>query len=255
MGRGNSKRNGNGGIRAGSAGNGAAPAPNANVQNNGANPLQLSGSDADIQAQFAAMDDATLNNFMQNLPSRQDMRAQGLNDNELQRAVSALGMNEKPTVLDNATWDNEVKTNALDGVYLWRGVSGSGSMSASDVSNHMRSNDSTFIGDGVHGDGLYFTTQFSYARMYSDGTANSITKAFIDKTKARVTTESSIRSKQRKESNPTLRYMDISTYALYKGYNVIKAPGGNGSTPHSAGGQDFYVALSRSVLTIRDTSR
>lgn len=251
MGRGSSSRNGFTRARQ------ATPQPtggNDGTQGAGGGGGTAS-SDADAQARFMAMDDAQLRQFMGGLPSSSDMRANGLNSNELNKVTYALGMNEKPTVLDNATWDAKVQTDALDGVHIWRGVYGNGSMSSSDISNNMRSNDLTFQGDGIHGDGLYFTTQFSYARSYSDGKTNSITKAFIDKSKAKPVNETKLRSMQRNETSSQLRYMDISTYGVYKGYNVIVARGGNGSTSHKNGGQDFYVALTRSVLTIRDTSR
>lgn len=258
MGRGSSKRNGIGGV-----GSGMMSAANnqnmqsANDQNSQQAQNMFSGSDDQIQQQFMSMDDAALNSLLSNLPSRSTLLSQGLNTNETQKVVAALGMHEKPTILDNATWDAEAKVNALDNVHLWRGVTGAKGISAQDVTNHLRSSDKTYIGDGIHGDGLYFTTKFSYAKSYSDGTSNSITKAFIDKRKAKVVTEKSLLKMQSQEKKSTLLNMDLSTYGLYKGYNVIRVPGGNSgaSNSYSKGGQDFYVALSRSVLTIRDTSR
>lgn len=213
-------------------------------------------------AEFQKMDDNQLSAFMNDLPDYRSLRNMGLNDNELQQVVHKLGLHDKPVVLDNATWDAKVKSDALDGVYLWRGVDGRNGMTAEDIHNHLKFADVSYMGGGIHGDGIYFTTKFGYAESYSDFTSNSIMKAYIDKNKANVITEGKLRDMQSKESGVKSN-LDLSTYALQKGYNVIHCPGGNsthqGTVNHynsyKNGGQDFYVVLDRKTLVIRDTSK
>lgn len=216
-----------------------------------------------IWKQFQSMGDRQLGNF---LVQKNNVDVSTLNRwSDTQKTVTHLGMNDKPIVLDNASWDASASKNALDGVYLWRGVTGNSSlnMTARDVIDQLKFGDKTFIGDGIHGDGIYLTTKFGYAQSYSDGSDGSIAKAYIDKSKAKVITEGALRTMHSNESG-SAAYLDLSSYALYKGYNVIHVPGGNSAGKYGAvnnqysykkGGQDFYNVLDRSVLVIRDTSR
>lgn len=208
------------------------------------------GSDNDIIKSALNMND---DDFLKLLKTRRDdfdLMLDGLNNNATQATTDLMGLNQKPTVLSDADWDKKVQTDALGGETLWRGVEGTNRLSAEDISNNLRNSDKTFIGNGIHGNGLYFTTDKSYAKnLYSDGTKGSLTQAFIDKGKAMVVKEKTLRDMQRSESKKAMRDMDLSTYAIRKGYNVIAVPGGNFS--RSSNG-DFYVALSRSVLVIRN---
>ena len=119
-----------------------------------------------------------------------------------------------------------------------------------------------YIGDGVHGNGIYFSTSQYTAMSYGPSQAT----AFIDKNLARVVKESTLRNMfdhepaSVRQSFSGSDYMSgISSYALYKGYNVIVAPGGNGrQSVRQYGtkyGVDYYVPLTREVLVIREHNR
>lgn len=241
---------GSGGMAAKSAG------LSKSVSNNTANTT----SHAQAWSNFQKLDSSGVSQFMKD---RRNVDVSALNRwSDTQRTVAHLGMHDKPVVLDNATWDSSVKTNALDGVHLWRGVTSNAAMTAADVIYDLKFGKHTYIGDGIHGDGLYFTTKFSYAQGYSNKTDGSMAKAYIDKSKAKVITEGKL-ERMRSKDTTSAANLDLGSYALYKGYNVIHIPGGNAShnatvnhpQSHKNGGQDFYNVLDRSVLVIRDTSK
>lgn len=191
----------------------------------------------------------------------------------LQKTIQAMGLNEKPVVLDDAAFDASLRQNALDGVELYRGLTGSGSMTASDMTEYFKFGDRTLAGRGIHGDGFYFSTDQGTGRAYSDYTKNSVITGYIDKSKAKVITEKRLIAMYNKESGAiqsafggrtTGRDSVLAQYALYKGYNVIHVPGGNAGG-HSGttrsrnafknGSEDYYVPLMRSVMVVRKTSR
>ncbi len=196
----------------------------------------------------------------------------------LQKTIQHFNMNEKPTVLDDASFDSAVSSQALDGQTIYRGVYGNQQLTADQMNQYLMYGDNTLVGRGIHGDGLYFSTRLNTGRGYSDGTPGSVTTAYIDKSKAKSITEGALRRMYVKESAavqsafgsfPGNRPTAVSTsvmpqYALYKGYNVIHVPGGNrgGYVAHvnnsygvKNGGEDYYVPLTRSVLVFREHSK
>jgi hypothetical protein len=206
-------------------------------------------------------------NFVNNLNTMDDTNIPGNSWLELQRAVSTMGLNEKPVVLNDNTFDSQNLSDvALGGVELYRGLVGNSrvNLTASDIVESVKFGDNTIVGKGIHSDGFYFTTRQSTADMYSDGTPNSSLTAYIDKSKAKTITESKLLGMYRRESAGGRIKMDLSTYALYKGYNVIHVPGGNNGG-HTAttrnryafnnGGEDYYVPLIRSVMVIREHTK
>lgn len=177
---------------------------------------------------------------------------QGLNaTNATQRLVTELGMNGKPTILSKDEFDRVAAESGA--LLLYRGVTGNGTMSAEDIKQHTMRADLTYIGDGIHGDGLYFSTDRRTAQSYA-GWGGAVTTAFIDKSKMRAIDENKLDKMM--HSDPEYShtvFRDKSEYAIYKGYNVIIAYGGNGSIPHGKpNGEDFYVPIDRAVLVVRD---
>lgn len=182
--------------------------------------------------------------------------------NYLQGLVEKFGLHGKPTVLSDADYDKQFAENALDGIEVYRGLGTE--VNDDKYQQQFLYGDKAFIGDGIHGEGIYMTTNKQYAKDYAtfgnfDG---STVTGYIDKSKARVITESALSEmlKQDKAQN-TLNFFDggnLSAYALYKGYNVIHVPGGNNGEKYSVangGDNDFYIPLTRDVLVIREHTK
>lgn len=204
---------------------------------------------------FRKMSVEEAGNFIYNLKNPEFSAKDQNNNSSLQALTNALDLHDKPLVLRDDDFDRLQSTEALDGYVLFRGL---GYQSDDSVKNSIMYGDHTFQGKGRHGDGTYLTTRFSYADSYS-GTnlKNSMLTGFIDKNKAKVIEESTLRNMFARESSNVKRAFnggggrnsDISNYALYKGYNVIKVPNGNGN--YSSNGH-FYVPLHRGVIVFRE---
>jgi len=195
--------------------------------------------------------------------------AQGMNCyNTLQGLVERLDLHGKPVVLSDADYDSQLEANALNGVEIYRGL---GHVSNNKYQQQFLFGDKTYIGDGIHGEGIYMTTSQQYASDYasSDHTMSTVT-GFIDKSKARVITESEIKQMMQDEKifHKGFGLNEYTAYALHKGYNVIHVPGGNGGESESVKskgnrivngiaqrGNDFYIPLTREVLVMREHSR
>ena len=215
-------------------------------------------TDSEILDNFSTMSEQDQVNFIRNEVDNMNWsRLRGLNNNETQKMVEALGLHDKPMVLSDADFDATFKANAVDGVYMFRGVRGNQGLSPKQIVDSVKFGDKTFIGDGVHGDGIYLTTSYNYADGYAS-TKSGLMQAYLDKSKARVVEEQAIHLMKQMETNPRLKSLNTGAYALYKGFNVVKSTGGNSSVRSGrkqGGGQDFYIVLSREPLVIRDTVR
>lgn len=227
-------------------------------QNNNQNPVnniddwrKLSLADA---AQFAYNASANFDNY--------NASSLGMNSyNELQALVEALNMHDKPIVLSDADYDAQYKANALNGVELYRGL---GRDPSGKYQQQFLYGDKTFIGDGVHGQGIYMTTSSNYAVSYAGGSVSQETvTAFIDKSKAKVINEQTLDNKWSTLSNTDRRrFGSAANYALYLGYNTVHAVGGNhganyayGKGSQRNGYMDFYLPLTREILVCREHSR
>ena len=206
---------------------------------------------------YASMSNEDAANYYKGVRlSYEDSTKFGLNfGQKFQALVHDLGLHDKPIVLTDADYDRQMKTEALDGIELYRGVTNKAAVES------LMFSDYTYEGDGIHGDGLYFSTQQRTAIEYGK---NRMT-AYIDKTLARPVTESTLRSMLRNESHEVQWAFSgdsgLSAYAIKKGYNVIHVPGGNSGEYRSiakrgkTSGEDYYVPLVRNVLVFREHSR
>lgn len=212
-------------------------------------------NDADASAFVDALSGSSRN---RNDPDNGEMNP----TSSLQALVHKLNLHGKPTVLSDADFDNRLKNDALDGYELYRGF---GYQPDSGVIDAFKNGNTTYIGDGIHGGGIYFTTRKRYASHYFSGDANNATvTAFIDKNKARVIDENVLRN-QFSSLPPSLKRQysgisgdiddGISNYALHQGYNVIRAVGGNSRGKHNTSTGDFYVALTRDIFVVRQTTK
>ena len=176
----------------------------------------------------------------------------GLNTNGLSKLQYAMNATkESGVVLRDGDFDNQVNSAAYDGLILYRG-------STRAAIDNLMYGEHGYLGDGVHGDGIYFSTRINTANSYGSAQAT----AYIDKGLAKVVTE--IQLDKMLMSEPVnvrnvFRYSNSgrSAYALYKGYNVIRVEGGNHGTYSSIrvkgdSGEDYFVPLTRKVLVFRE---
>lgn len=207
---------------------------------------------ADVQA----MDDQQLHDFLVNV-NKTDIPA-FLNDIHLQKMVYALGMNDKPEIVDSATFKQLTSgPGALTPIYRTvndttvNGIP----VTAQDVCDMLTDGDLTYVGNGIHGDGLYFSNDLAGSKLYGHGGSQSKTLAAVLNQKAKVISERQLKSlydnfiKTHPQSRKALGFArsksthdSMSQFALTQGYNVI--------TSQQYGGEVYYTVLDRSVLTM-----
>lgn len=232
------------------------PSNNSTNSNSSSTYYRMSQDDF---SKLSINDASKLMNDVEKAINNKDLWGMGLNGNNFyQKTLMALGLHGKPTVLDNATFDQAFTTDSATPL-LFRGMN-----SESDVKS-LKFGDFTYASGGMHGCGAgYFATDVRYARGYGYNKKCGV-QAFIDKNKMKSITEGDLRTALSKESTAVQKafrgYSGLASYALYKGYNTIHIPGGNMgnytkpgvSGTHGHGGHDFYQPLTRDILVIRKT--
>lgn len=191
--------------------------------------------------------------------NKQKLRDEGLNaESRYQKLVYELGLNDKPKVLPAKEFDRLSKGQTL----VYRGVKDVSKLDsnlkidvikAKDIHNQMKYGDKMYVGDGSFGDGLYFTDSEGTAKRYGGDNAKNVATAFIDSNKIK-SIEFDKLSQMRQEyyskqfepggKKVSSLFSDISSFALYEGYNVIIADGGFG--------ESYYNVLDRSILVIKE---
>lgn len=248
-----------GSVGAYKSGGMASATPDSSANNSGNQDLQ----------NFRNMSEQDAANFVNNIPTHSASwyTKQGMNGyNNLQKLVEHLNLHDKPVVLSDADYDNQMKANALNGVELHRGL---GSDPSGQYQQQFLYGDKVYEGDGIHGEGIYMTTSWKYAKFYAGSNAsNETVTGFIDKSKASVISEDALNNAWGK-LNWAMRdkFGSPANYAIYKGYNVVHVPGGNWSKSQAYGnktssnqyygknGIDFYLPLTRDVLVMREHSK
>lgn len=214
--------------------------------------------------EYTQMDSNQLRQFYRDLSQNKELNQQvtdlGLNGNHLQRVISGLGLNKKPKVLSETDFDNLIQSDDTL-IPLYRGVATGTGMTAQQVANQTMKGNDTRIGTGIHGDGIYFTTNYNYADQYQR--QGQPMTACVDTTKLKSITEADLDRMIANEQDSWLQNAsrddtDKAVYALQKGYNCIIARGGNGSTPYNKKakkGEDYYVFLTREPIIFRKTPK
>lgn len=221
-------------------------------------PLQSAAAPSNVkQADLANMSDQELHDFL--IEANKTDIPDFLNQNHLQHMLYALGMNDKPEIVSQQEFD-DMTVNAPFGSglpVLYRTVNDttvSGvAFTSDDCCDMLTDGDLTFTGNGIHGDGLYFSDSLSGSKAYGDHTARTV--GAVLNSKARPITESNLRKEYDSfvKSHPQTRkalgfaranstHDSMSQFALIRGYNVIV------SKQYS--GENYYTVLDRSALTM-----
>ncbi len=142
------------------------------------------------------MDDTSMHDFLINVQSV-DM-PQFLCDSHLQRMIYGLGMNDKPQIVSDKQLNAMVKQGAVP---IYRTVNDSDdavqgiSMTSDDICDMMTDGSLSYVGRGVHGDGLYFSDSKRGSKLYGNPGQNPKTlRAVLNPAKARAISESSLQS-------------------------------------------------------------
>ena len=110
------------------------------------------------------------------------------------------------------------------------------------------------MGNGIHGDGLYFSDSLSGSKMYGNSTARTV--GAVLNSKAKVISEQKLQKEYDSfvKSHPQTRkalgfarskssHDSLSQFALIRGYNVI-------SYSHGWNNETYYTVIDRSALTM-----
>jgi hypothetical protein len=235
----------------------ATPIPPAQVTPPPA-PDPLDGTPAPsgvTMADLAKMDDKELRDFLVGV-DKVDIPA-FLNSHHFQKMTYALGLNDKPEVVSNAQLQRLI-ANGATAVYRTVNdtrVSGV-DFTATDICDMLIDGDLTYHGNGIHGDGLYFSDSLAGSRAYGNTTRKTMTGVL--NSNARVVSESKLQSEYDSyvQTHPQTRralgfakskssHDSMSQFALIRGYNVITSGGG--------GGETYYTVLDRKALTMTRT--
>lgn len=210
---------------------------------------------SDVQA----MDDQQLHDFL--IAVNDTDVPDFLNTHHLQKMVYALGLNDAPEIVDSATFKQLTSgPNALTPIYRTVHDNSSSGLTAQDICDMITDGDVTYLGNGIHGDGLYFsnvlgTPGYSGSKGYWAYGSTNLTVGAVLNQKAKVISERQLQSlydnfvKTHPKSRRALGFAkqrstndSMSQFALTQGYNVI--------TSNQGGGEVYYTVLDRSVLTM-----
>ena len=184
---------------------------------------------------------------------------EGLNGNsDYQKVVRELGLNDKPKVLSEKEFNNQIKDNTpiyrgVKGTTKWDGKDYVVDRSGEDIVSNIKYGDKTYIGTGIYGDGIYFTDSHSAANKYAGLNSKAIATAFIDKSKSKIIDQAKLKDMRTEyfKANPTVKqngiFSDLSSFALYKGYNVISV-----NSKETEGNGNYYNVLDRSILVMKE---
>lgn len=207
---------------------------------------------ADVQA----MGDQQLHDFLIDV-DKTDIPA-FLNQNiHLQKMLYALGMNDKPEIVDKATMQ-KLLSGPNPPVMIYRTVNDTTvngiPVTAKDICDILTDGDLTYVGNGIHGDGLYFSNSLSGSKSYGSRRGSRTVGAILND-KAKVISENQLRSlydsyvKTHPQSQKALGFArsrshhdSMSQFALTQGYNVIVSK----QSSH----ENYYTVLDRSALTM-----
>lgn len=192
-----------------------------------------------------------------------------------QRFVTTMGLNEKPTTVNHDEFDEMLKDSEYPEVF--RAVANAGDTGeAFDVKgrreqrgkyirraimNDLLYGEKQFIGNGIYGDGLYFSTKpthDSYGGV--KGTKDeAIERKFMVraaiKPGTKVIAYHDIPALKKKLGLEGIPNIDLSTVARLAGYKVIKAGMASGLGSASANAEEYYNIIDRSCLVVEDVDK
>lgn len=195
--------------------------------------------DVEMRDEVAAMSDADAAEWARKSMDRQLESHEGWANqySSAQKVAIDMGVYETPQVVSREDFDKYVADSGA--VVCYRGVKDIDSMTGENMQFQMAYNtQEPYFGDGIFGDGLYFSTRKDTAESYA-GRAEIATCA--------VRPDANILeygSPEHDKAKKRVQTTDDSVAALCAGYDVIhKKQGSN---------EDYYVILNRAALVMVD---
>ena len=151
--------------------------------------------------QFMQMTDDQKYNLMNSIISDTNLQTPDTMDNsDTSKVLYALGVTNKPTVVDDATLDG------MSGKEIYRTVYEAGTMpppSSGDILDQIRNGDYTYMsgrGGSAHGRAIYFATDFSDSRTYGDGERNAMMMRAKINPNAKIVREDNLANQMRNDT-------------------------------------------------------
>lgn len=187
-----------------------------------------------------------------------------------QRLVYALGMNDTPQVVDDKTFQQLVNAGATplyrsvnDQVYDWHrnnraGTAISDTIPATDQLDMIAYGDTSYMGNGVAGDGLYFSDSLPGSKAYG----NTTIKAVINPNTARSISIENLRKEYdtymsqhryrvrkafKEAASQSYHGNSYTQFAIMRGYNIITRDVSGWSRKET-----YYTVIDRSALIVSD---
>lgn len=182
------------------------------------------------------------------------------NTEGVQNAANYYGYHAKPTLVTKDQMDYLIEKEGY--TEIWRGVTGKGELSATEVANAFRTSETHWIGHGIYGHGTYTATVPKTAYEYAAEALGRKTPATGAVTSGYVT-RMGLRPDARVADIVDLKFDfadfqlkflgreevefamdDISSYAMVRGYDAIRI------TDKYTKQGDFLLILNRSALAV-----
>lgn len=159
-------------------------------------------------------------------------------NSDAQKVAIDLGMVETPQVVSKDDFNKYVGESGA--VVCYRGVKNTPDMSGASMLYQMAYNtQENYFGDGIYGDGLYFSTDQNTAVAYAHG-SEAVAMCAIRPDAKVIDYKSPEIEKARKD----LGTSDYAVAAMCSGYDAIKVKMG--------GDEDYYVVLNRAAMIMAD---
>ena len=197
--------------------------------------------DCEMRDEVAAMSKEDVREWVDRSTSRnlEDYEQWANPNSDAQKVAIDLGMVETPQVVSKDDFNRYVEESGA--VVCYRGVKNTPDMSGASMLYQMAYNtQENYFGDGIYGDGLYFSTDQITAVSYAHGSEAVAMCA--------IRPDAKVVEYRSKELNAAMRKLGTSDYsvaAMCAGYDAIKVKMGES--------EDYYVVLNRAAMIMSDT--
>lgn len=130
-----------------------------------------------------------------------------------------------------------------DCIKIYRGVKNAPNLTAEFINNATKFDNVAYIGNGVYGDGIYFSSKFDRAEKFAKESGNVINAALSKD--ASIIDYDSINEEMINAWKGKINNMEVSVYARLKGYDAI--------TMELPDGEIYYNIINRRCLLIEES--